>query len=774
MRSFIRLAVACGVATMAVLVLAAPSGSHAVAQVSTSCGTFRGLECEGLFTDEPDLVANPQRIANAIARVTELHGNPFAFVIASNSRGSNPTEFAADLANAWGVGDPQLENGILVLVSIDERRTEVVTQAGIDLPGTAIANSGRSFFAAGDFEGGVLAIIGAVDQVLSDGAAPIDDQGTDSSPGTSDESARLATVAAMVLVASGSAVGVAAYRRRRSREDKRVIRNRRIDAMIAELDPRGDELELARRFRVLPDLPDGQPISALETADALTALFAISRRAGDAVPESTIAALASVGAVAIIDVGTMLKATRDPLELTASGERPILEDGLEGALDTATVVPIDDEAAFNVAMDNLERVVQSLRPHRIAAARRRAADALVMELVATPAGPTRVEYLGTLLMRAAPVLDGAIPVTQSVLDVTAANDVASAKVARVSTIRNRLTISSTRDVAAVALADVSDDTSRSLEVYETTLDALTTEGDALSADGISLPAVAALLVLNNSNRDIPAFVAAYRTLRRGSEAVVALEGAVAGLFTLDALDAAQRNADELGVPIAVAVALVRRRDDGPEVYRAILDRVLAVSDGDDARVIAGILAVSLEPVLAVDRWLETRVALSALGLSGSYADVAAAFGASDPRGPRAFALAYAAQRSALEDAGYDSLTRYAPELAHAGTTNRTDTWTGRPLGPSVLEFDPFTLFYLHWAASGGSHGASGWQSLYTSPSWKDGGSGWWGGGGGFGSSGGSTWGTGSGGGFGGASGGGFSGGGFSGGGGFSSSGGGGW
>ena len=30
-----------------------------------------------------------------------------------------------DLANAWGVGDPEEENGILVLVSFDERRTEV-------------------------------------------------------------------------------------------------------------------------------------------------------------------------------------------------------------------------------------------------------------------------------------------------------------------------------------------------------------------------------------------------------------------------------------------------------------------------------------------------------------------------------------------------------------------------------------------------------------------------------------------------------------------------
>lgn len=771
MRSLPRIAMASSIVAVGIMVLTTPLASRALAQVNTSCGEFRGLECEGLFTDEPDLVATPERIADAIARVTGRHGNPFAVVIASNSRGEDPAVFAADLANAWGVGDPDLENGVLVLISVDERRTEVVTQAGIDLPGTAIANSGRSFLAAGDFEGGVLAIIGAVDQVLSDGESPIDGEGTGSPIDPSGRSTNPATIAALALIASGSAIGVVAYRRRRIREHQRALRNRRIDAALAQLDPRGDELELARRFRIIPTVPEGESASTLDTADALSALFDISRGAGDTAPGSSVAALAAVGAVAIIDVEAMLTATRDPLELTSSGERPILEDGLEGAIDAADAVAIGDDAAFDVAMANLDAVVRSLRPHRIAAARRRAADALVTELVATPAGSTRVEYLGTLLMRAAPVLEGTIPVNQSVLDVTSAHDIASAKVARVSSIRKRLTVSSTRDVAAVALADVSDDTTHSMEVYDTTLDALTTAGDALSADGISLPAVAALLVLNNSSHDVDAFVAAYRTLRRGNEPAVALEGAVAGLFTLDALEAAQRTADELGVPIAVAVALTRRRDDGPEVYREILNHVLTTSEGDDARVIAGILAVSLEPGLAFDRWLETRAALSALGLSGSYADVAAAFGASDPRGPRAFALAYAAQRSALEDAGYESLTRYAPELAHAGTSNRTDTWTGRPLGPSVLEFDPFTLFFLHWAATGANHVDSGWRTLYTSPSWKDGGSGWWGGGGGFGSSGGSTWGSASGGGF---SGGGFSGGGFSGGGGFSSSGGGGW
>jgi hypothetical protein len=381
-----------------------------------------------------------------------------------------------------------------------------------------------------------------------------------------------------------------------------------------------------------------------------------------------------------------------------------------------------------------------------------------------------IEPLGTLVMRAAPVLDGSLPLGASVDDVTTAHHTAEIKVDKLTSIRSRLQDSSTRDVAAVALADLSADVEGSIAAYTGTLDELEREGRLLADDGLSLPAVAALLVMNNSDDDIGRFIEAYEALRGGNPPVVALEAAAAGLFTQAQLDQAEAMADDLGLPIAVAVALARRRDDGPAVYRRLLDSVLGEAEGPDARVIAGILAISLEPALAIERWRETRVALAALGLSGAYADVAAAFGASDPRGPRAFALAYAAQRSAMEDAGLDDLTRYAPELAHAGTSDRTDSWTGRPLGSSPSDFDPFTFFYLHWAAAGGLHGDRGWSTLYTSPSWRDGGSTWWGGGTGFGSAGGSSWdsnwGSGSGG-FGGF-------GGFGGGGGFSGGGGGGW
>jgi hypothetical protein len=209
---------------------------------------------------------------------------------------------------------------------------------------------------------------------------------------------------------------------------------------------------------------------------------------------------------------------------------------------------------------------------------------------------------------------------------------------------------------------------------------------------------------------------------------------------------------------------LRRRDDGPEVYQGLL-RELANQgvEGDTRRTVAGILAVSLEPSQAVLRWLEARKALADLGLEGAYADVASAFGASDHRGPRRFALAYAAQRQALARSEIEGADRFAPELAHDGTAHQTDSWTRNRIPPGLYDFDPFTLLYYHWVITRGHHGSLGWEPIYRDQSWGGDRDSWWGGGfsgwgggGGFGGSGGgSSWGgSWGGGGFGGWSGGG--------------------
>ena len=273
--------------------------------------------------------------------------------------------------------------------------------------------------------------------------------------------------------------------------------------------------------------------------------------------------------------------------------------------------------------------------------------------------------------------------------------------------------------------------------------------------------------MNRNENNTQEFLDAYKRHRdRGFEPAEAVEFALAGLLTEADVERIRPITKRLGLPISITAALLDRRDDGPEVFEQLHTDLAAYTSGDSARTIAGVLAMSLEPSQAMRRWLEAREALHGLGLVGSYADVAAAFGASDPRGPRVFALAYAAQRRALSDSSIDDADRFAPELAHAGTSRQTDTWSGAPIPDGIASFDPFTMFFHHWVITRGVSDSYGWEPVYGDASWsKDRGS-WWGGGGGFGSSGGSSWGGSS------WSGGSF--GGFSGGGGFSSSGGGGW
>ena len=151
-------------AIIAVVTIALPASAQ---RETVECGEYQGVVCQGYFTDDVGVVDDPQRIEDAVSRLVGNYGNPIAIVVVQNSRGADPADFAAGLANAWGVGDPIEENGILVLVSLDERRTEVVTQDGVSVPGEAIAGSARSFFSAGDFEGGLLAIVGSVEQALA-------------------------------------------------------------------------------------------------------------------------------------------------------------------------------------------------------------------------------------------------------------------------------------------------------------------------------------------------------------------------------------------------------------------------------------------------------------------------------------------------------------------------------------------------------------------------------------------------------------------------------
>lgn len=733
---------------LAVMAPAAAAQTGSTGQAPADCGTYDGVVCRGWFSDDAAVVADDARVEEAIGALVARYGHQIAFVIVSAVPHGTPLSFAQDLGNAWGVGLADGPAGIVILVDLSAHRTELTTGPGLDLPESRIAGAGNSFFGRDDFEGGALAIVGSLEQALAE-----PDTGSPSRPSGA---IILGVLAAAGLVAGGA--GLSSVRRRKV-ERIRAARAELIDGDVARLEPAGHELPSAAEYAI----PFTGEASEVGTSAAVATLRAVHH--GDRVDdEPAVRALWSLGLVVVVDRDRVRRDTEIPLALRSSSERPLLEGALQSAIRESLDVDEDDDRLFEVKRQELNRLVDALRPHRIAAARQRLGQAIVDRLTVTPAGFADLTDAGERLLRAAPALDTAASLDGAVAELDTVYATARAKTERLQTLYASLPDSTTRPAVAAALADLTEEPAASFERYEQVRTDLLSKGTLLTRDGLSIPAIAALLLLNHDEDDLDDFVASYHSNRGlGLDPGEAVECALAGLREQGEIERVRAEAKRLGLPVAITTALLRRRDDGPAVYQELLDDLAAQGvTGDTRQTIAGILAVSLEPAQALRRWFAARQALATLGLEGTYADVAAAFGASDPRGPRTFALAYAAQRQALARSEIDDADRFAPELAHEGTSGQNDTWSGDPLPRGLWNFDPFTLFFYHWVITKGRRGSFGWEPIYRDHSWSADRGSWWGGGGGFSGGAGSSWGGGSwgGGSFGGwGGGGGFSGGG---------------
>ncbi len=764
-------------AVLASLLLVNPATAQTTDSEPSNCGSYEGIVCYGWFSDNANIVDDDAAIEASIAALVERYGNQIAVVTVTESPYGSPLEFANDLGNAWGVGDAERQDGIVVLIDIDNRRTEMTAGPGVPLLDyTRVTGAGNSFFGRDEFDSGIIAIIGSLEQELAfvagggsnDGIASSnpDVSLTPSSDAEPSSGLVVGALAAAVLVGGG--VGLAAARQRR-RERIGKERSELVDGDVTALDPAGHELPLLADYAI----PFRGTPPEVDTRSALGALERV--HAGlDPQHEEAMAALWSSDLVTVIDRDRLLTETEVPLELRVSSEQPILEGGLQAAIRDALEVDADNDDDFAVKRHELQRIIASLRPHRIGNTRFRMGQSIDDRSVRTAIGFALLTDDGERLLEAGPVLDISAPLDSAIAELNLVYATAQDKASKMESLYKQLPSSTTRPAVAAALADLSDDVDSSYRRYEALRQTLETQGSMLSRDGLSIPAIAALLLMNNDDEDVDDFVAAYEANRgRGVDADTAVEYALAGLTHPGEIGRVRTEADRLGLPVSLTAALLRRRDDGPEIYQALADQ-LATSGvkGDARRTIAAVLAISLEPAQAIRRWSEARQALAALGLAGAYADVAAAFGASDARGSRTFALAYAAQRQALSRSTIDDADRFAPELAHDGTGRQTDSWSQSPIPRGLGNFDPYTLLFYHWVVTKGSRGSYGWEPIYRDSSWSSDSNSWWGGGGGFG--GGGSWGGGSS--WGGSwGGGGGSFGGFGGGGGFSGGGGGsGW
>jgi len=101
-------------------------------------------------------------IDNVILQNFDTTGVEIVVVVVDNTSGMPVNEFADWIGEKWGVGDNENDNGIVILISVEDRKMAIQTGYGIEqyinsvLAKTIIENDITPFFKRSDYYGGVM------------------------------------------------------------------------------------------------------------------------------------------------------------------------------------------------------------------------------------------------------------------------------------------------------------------------------------------------------------------------------------------------------------------------------------------------------------------------------------------------------------------------------------------------------------------------------------------------------------------------------------------
>ena len=126
----------------------------------------RMLSKDALARIEQRVAASEKRHSGEIRVVVEA-GLPLSYL----RRGATPRDRAIALFGKLGVWDTERNNGVLIYLLLAERAIEIVADRGLNRHVPAdewaqVAESMKNAFQEGDFEGGLLRAIDAVDALL--------------------------------------------------------------------------------------------------------------------------------------------------------------------------------------------------------------------------------------------------------------------------------------------------------------------------------------------------------------------------------------------------------------------------------------------------------------------------------------------------------------------------------------------------------------------------------------------------------------------------------
>jgi uncharacterized protein len=113
------------------LILAAMPGHTVTIEQIPSPRPGWTVDLTGSLT--PETIQALNRLGDEVKQRTR---GEMAVVVVGTIDGADPRGFATRLANAWGIGDRELDNGLLLFAALDDRAAEIVLGTGIDRPET--------------------------------------------------------------------------------------------------------------------------------------------------------------------------------------------------------------------------------------------------------------------------------------------------------------------------------------------------------------------------------------------------------------------------------------------------------------------------------------------------------------------------------------------------------------------------------------------------------------------------------------------------------------
>lgn len=129
-----------------------------------------------LYVSDPSGILSPSTVSELNSRISSIWKNSSAEVVVvivdKIDDSMTPEEFATALFEKWGLGKSDTDNGLLFLVSRDDRAAQIRTGYGLEgilpdiLAGRILRNDVFPLFREGDYDGGVQAGVEKISEIL--------------------------------------------------------------------------------------------------------------------------------------------------------------------------------------------------------------------------------------------------------------------------------------------------------------------------------------------------------------------------------------------------------------------------------------------------------------------------------------------------------------------------------------------------------------------------------------------------------------------------------